>query len=97
MKDFGKAGEVMAKIDTEFFFDNMGVGVLYRTPSKPGRYRYMAFRGPGHYEMCRALEANGTARCHYLTGRGGRVTFSVAGLSKDGGLILEDFVDESAG
>ncbi|SDW96517.1 hypothetical protein [Lysobacter enzymogenes] len=86
----------MTKVDTEFFFDDMGVGVLYRTPTKPGRYGYMAFRGPGHYEMCRAIEANGTARCYSLTGNGSRVAFSVVGFSKDGDLILEDFVDELA-
>ena len=59
-------------------------------PSVPGRYRYMPFRGVGHYEMHQELRANGRALCYFNEG-GSRVSFEVAGAPEEGVLDLRDF------
>jgi hypothetical protein len=43
----------MPLAETEFMFDGMAVGFFeeVKPPSSPGLYRYMPYRGPGHYEM----------------------------------------------
>ncbi|MBW3636143.1 MAG: hypothetical protein KY445_06705 [Armatimonadetes bacterium] len=37
-------------------------------PSEDGRYRYMPYRGPGHYDLVTTMTAFGFARCFYEDG-----------------------------
>ena len=45
----------MAHSEREFMFDGKPVGYFEERelPRVPGRYRYMPYRGLGHYEMQR--------------------------------------------
>jgi hypothetical protein len=50
----------------EFFFEELVVGYFEnRLPSSPGQYRYMPFRGQGHFRLMECL-SSGPARCHYV-------------------------------
>lgn len=50
-----------------FPFRGMPVGTLeeLRFPAGAGRFRYMPYRGPGHFDMCEAVKNKGTARCTF--------------------------------
>jgi hypothetical protein len=51
----------------EFFFEECSVGYFEdQPPHLPGQYRYMPFRGPGHYRLGQALASSGPQRCYYL-------------------------------
>ena len=53
----------------EFWFQGLPVG-FFEEPEYPrtsGRYRYMPYRGPGHYRMGQAL-AHGPAQCSFKAG-----------------------------
>ena len=51
-----------------FFFEDNPVGYFLENelPTSPGQYRYIPYRGPGHYNLGQALSANGPQRCHFL-------------------------------
>ena len=76
----------------DFHFDGMEVGHFEETemPRAAGRFRYMPYRGPGHYEMQRHLRAGGSPRCYYDTGNV-HIAFSVHGCPEYGVLELRDF------
>lgn len=82
----------MSSAETEFHFGEMAVGLLQRAPAAPGRYRYIAYRGPGHYDMQTALKADGIARCHCLGADGRRVEFDVVECSAAGELSIKTIV-----
>jgi hypothetical protein len=50
-----------------FFFDGAPVGYFEQEqfPSQPGSYRYIPYRGIGHYRLMQALKSSGPQRCHY--------------------------------
>ena len=53
--------------DNEFFFGEDSVGYFESQPlSSPGKYRYMPFRGLGHFRLVQALASSGSQRCYYL-------------------------------
>jgi hypothetical protein len=76
----------------DFFFEDMAVGYFEgsRLPTEDGRYRYMAYRGPGHAEMWSALYAAGRAECWYPVD-GGQVSFSLFRSPESEVLELRDF------
>lgn len=80
----------MAAVRFTFFFGRDPVGYFDRVPDAPGHYRYEAFRGPGHYDMCLALESDGTAHCLCRVEQQQWVEFDVMGESDDGELLLEN-------
>jgi len=50
-----------------FFLGTQVVGYFEeRLPSSPGFYRYMPFRGPGHFQLAQALVSIGPQRCYYI-------------------------------
>jgi hypothetical protein len=52
----------------EFFFEDLVVGYFEgRLPSSPGQYRYMPYRGQGHFRLMECL-SSGPQRCHYVVG-----------------------------
>lgn len=75
-----------------FYFARMPVGRFERGvyPTSDGQYRYMPFRGPGHYEMQTSLERGDEVRCSYNVG-GQHVTFAVRECPEYGALVLADF------
>jgi hypothetical protein len=56
-------------------------------PKTAGRYRYMPYRGPGHYMLGRAL-ATGPARCTFESG-GGPVHCTVRSLPESHVIEIE--------
>jgi hypothetical protein len=77
----------------EFLFDGSAVGYFEdgAYPRVAGRYRYMPYRGPGHYEMVTRLESGSGVSCYYDHDKG-RVLFTVMRLVAYGLLDLDDFV-----
>lgn len=59
-------------------------------PNIDGSYRYMPFRGQGHYQLQVALREQGKARCSYESGDK-RVEFNVRSCPQYGVLELTDF------
>lgn len=76
----------------DFYFDGMEVGYFEQDdyPTTDGKYRYMPYRGRGHYEMQTSLERGDEARCSYDAG-GQHVTFVVRKCPEHGVLVLSDF------
>jgi hypothetical protein len=81
--------------DLEFTFGNNVVGTFEETsyPRTPGRYHYMPYRGPGHFDMQESLKLNGKAKCHFGTEQE-RISFSVVSCPEYGILQLENFESE---
>jgi hypothetical protein len=51
-----------------FFFGSQVVGYFEDgPPSSAGQYRYMPFRGPGHFCLVQELARKGPQQCHYDT------------------------------
>lgn len=78
--------------ELEFFYDGMEVSYFEESdyPQKNGKFRYMPYRGPGHYEM-QTARANGIfPRCYYDEGRE-RIFFTVLDCPEYGILELATF------
>ena len=75
-----------------FMFSGMPVGYFeeHDFPRAVGRYRYMPFRGPGHYEMQTQRRSGASPRCYYDTDDI-RVSFTVRDCPEYGVLELCDF------
>jgi hypothetical protein len=75
-----------------FMFEGMPVGIFMEAewPREDGRYRYMPYRGLGHYRMQTRRREKGSARCYFDDGRE-RVCFTVADCPEYGVLVLVDF------
>ncbi len=68
----------------DFSFGDLAVG-YFEEPAYPrnvGRHRYMPYRGPGHYEMARAL-TDGPVRCSFKDG-GATVEFIASSVPEYG-------------
>ncbi len=78
--------------ELEFSYEGTPVGYFEeeRYPVAPGRYRYMPYRGPGHYEMQTAHRAGGRPRCTY-SANGRAVSFAVVDCPEYGVLELAEF------
>jgi hypothetical protein len=51
----------------KFFFGHQVVGYFEdQPPSSAGEYRYMPFRGPGHFRLGQELGRKGPQYCHYI-------------------------------
>ncbi|HJY28603.1 MAG TPA: hypothetical protein VJ306_11290 [Pyrinomonadaceae bacterium] len=76
----------------ELNFNGMPVGYFEETeyPRKAGRYRYMPYRGPGHYQMQTETRESGRARCYYNIASE-RVFFDVLACAEYGFLELRNF------
>jgi hypothetical protein len=62
-------------------------------PNAPGRYRYMAYRGPGHLLLQEQCGRSGVARCTYAKPNG-LVGFMVRTVGEHGILDVTE-IDES--
>ena len=52
--------------NVQFFFGNEVVGYFEEQPPlSAGQYRYMPFRGPGHFRLVQELR-KGPQYCHYV-------------------------------
>lgn len=82
----------MSFTEPDFLFDGMAVGYFEEVepPRSPGLYRYMPYRGPGHYEMQMVLRGGGSPCCYYEAD-GVRVSFTVRDCPEYGVLELCDF------
>jgi hypothetical protein len=82
----------------EFSYKGMPVGLFEEEgyPTAPGRYRYMPYRGSGHYEMQTALKEGSRPRCSIRT-RNREVSFAVSACPEYGVLELVEFRDEDGG
>ena len=79
-------------------FQEMPVGIFLESerPRSSGRYRYMPYRGRGHYQLGLEMGKKGSARCYYDVGPE-RISFSVVGCPEYGVLELADFEAEAKG
>jgi hypothetical protein len=70
----------------------MEVGFFEETkmPLAAGRFRYVPYRGPGHYKMQTQLRAGDNPNCYYDT-KDAHVTFTVRDCPEYGVLELCDF------
>ena len=75
-----------------FFFEENPVGYFEDDPlpCSTGCYRYMPYRGPGHYRLQGALKTKGPQRCHYITDNAKRY-FTVVACPAQGLLQLAEF------
>ena len=75
-----------------FFFEDNPVGYFLedQLPTKSGHYKYMPYRGPGHYKLGQALSSKGPQRCHYVQ-NGEAHDFTVVLFVAYGLLELADF------
>lgn len=79
------------KSELAFFFKRMAVGYFLDAtayPNAPGSYRYMPYRGLGHYEMGEELRRTGSASCTYPT-EAGEVEFVIRGRPEYGVLVID--------
>jgi len=76
----------------EFFFNNLAVGYFTaeKYPTTAGRFEYMPYRGPGHYQMQEEIEAQGCCQCYYQH-NGKIIQFVVLNYPKYGVLDLAEF------
>ena len=74
-----------------FFCHGLEVGYFIdHYPTIPGSYEYMAYRGPGHYELQLVIEAHGQAPCYHL-GTDPPTHFVVRRAGDYETLLLSDF------
>lgn len=53
-------------MQVDFFYTNMVVGIFTEAtgiPIVPGKYQYMPYRGPGHYDLMIALKSGKSQVC----------------------------------
>lgn len=76
----------------DFYFGGREVGYFEggSFPQLAGKYSYMPYRGPGHYQMQMSLDAGGLPRCYYDF-EGVRTSFVVQDCPDYGILVLDDF------
>ncbi|MBK1877088.1 hypothetical protein [Pelagicoccus mobilis] len=79
----------------EFEFNGMPVGYFEESsfPYSDGIYKYMPYRGSGHYELGQELKKGKNAHCSYNDG-GKKVGFEVVEHVEYGTLKLCQFKDE---
>lgn len=84
--------------EREFSYQDMPVGCFEEEsfPAAAGRFRYMPYRGPGHYEMQTALSAGSRPECSYREGNR-IVSFVVVDCPEYGVLELAGFRGEDVG
>jgi hypothetical protein len=80
------------KLGATFYLNTQPVGCFSSdgVPTTDGEYKYMPYRGPGHYDLGVHLKTSRTPRCYYKEGTR-RVEFSVAAHVGYGVLKLKDF------
>ena len=70
----------------DFYFDEMPVGRFESAPTVPGKYKYEAFRGIGHYLLHQSLDNGESPRCTV-----GEISFDVIDKPEIGVLELSNF------
>jgi hypothetical protein len=76
----------------EFFFGHQEVGHFEdQPPSSAGEYRYMPFRGPGHFCLTQELARKGPQYCHYVL-NGETRYFTVARIPRPHVLEVSELV-----
>jgi hypothetical protein len=90
----GEGDDAVAR-DLEFSFQGRTVGYFEESayPKSGGRYRYVPYRGPGHYHLTQAL-LGGPARCAF-TSEEGTVEFVVASLPEYGVVQIDALSPET--
>jgi hypothetical protein len=82
----------MSAHELDFFYRKMPVGFFQEAgfPKAPGRYRYMPYRGAGHYELGQALRRGEHCECasHAVNPL---VTFRAVAIPAYGEIELDDF------
>jgi len=80
------------QIAKTFYFKDQNVGYFEdnELPTKTGQYRYMPYRGTGHYALIGALQQGEPQRCHYVVS-GAKRYFQVLRWVEYGLLELGDF------
>ena len=75
-----------------FYFEDLPVGYFEEEayPSSHGRYKYMPFRDPGHYNLQVALKSSSGQLCYYRHD-GNIHYFKVVGCPQYGYLDLIEF------
>ncbi|HEX8288064.1 MAG TPA: hypothetical protein VF556_08715 [Pyrinomonadaceae bacterium] len=78
--------------ELEFFYDGNEVGCFEESeyPLKNGKYRYMPYRGEGHYRMQTAINNSTFPRCYYDKDKE-RIFFTVIDCPEYGILELATF------
>jgi hypothetical protein len=73
-----------------FFFEDEPAGYFEQDqfPLEPGSYRYLAYRGVGHYRLMQSLKSSGSQRCYYFV-KGVKHFFTVLNCPSQGVLKLE--------
>ena len=79
-----------------FFYQGNPVGYFEEEhlPAALGNYRYMPYRGPGHYRLMGALKSEGPQRCHFEK-EGRKLFFTVKAWISTGLLELSEFDSSS--
>ena len=82
----------MEEPELAFFIDGVFAATFEEEnfPEADGRYRYMPWRGPGHYDLATTMRAFGFARCFYEDGPD-VVHFTARPDTEYGFLNLSDF------
>ena len=76
----------------QFFFGHEAVGYFEdQLPSSAGEYRYMPFRGPGHFLLGQELTRKGPQYCHYVV-NGETRYFTVARIPRPNILEVSELV-----
>lgn len=77
----------------EFFYKNLPVGYFKNNkfPDTEGTYKYMPYRGSGHYELMVALEKNINTK-PICTNFSENIIFEVTGIKDNNSLMLKNFV-----
>lgn len=77
-------------------FKGMPVGYFEESeyPRRSGQYRYMPYRGLGHYQMQSERHEHGNVRCYFDVGSE-RISFAVLDCPENGLLELTDFEIEA--
>jgi hypothetical protein len=76
----------------QFFFGSQAVGYFEdQPPSSAGQFRYMPFRGPGHFCLVQELARKGPQYCHYVAGGEARY-FTVTRIPGAGVLEVSELV-----
>jgi len=80
----------------QFFFGHEVVGYLEdQPPSSAGEYRYMPFRGSGHFLLGQELNRKGPQYCHYVA-NGETRYFTVARIPRPYVLEVSEMVPTPA-
>jgi len=82
----------------EFSYNRMLVGYFQEDtfPTGPGRYRYMPYRGMGHYRMSTQLRQGSRPKCTFVLPDRKTISFVAVEIPEYGVLKIEDVERDSS-